>query len=826
MAQIVHQRRLGKLRLTGSWAASRLGIGPQWSGPPATGNQLASGGVFQTASYVTGTNPLTFSIDASSPTSLTTLNQGGVNLNTSTGALSAPGAVTATAYQIRMRATDPSSLFDISPVFTLQVVQVAAFVWNQTSFQAKVDPTITVGPLVGVPIFDFYENQQSFIDIGALVSGNPASIQINRPPDEEFGLDGITFDPVTKRLVQDAGRVGLGACAKFQFSATDGVRDVPEEIIPYEATKPWIGLHSGPQWLGRVDAKPNGASSEGNGIVVVQSMLTNAGQMSFENIGGDWYDINMVKQGTAPWAFFPIPNTTTGVKTADITTLAKAWERGDFPNLGVILIGAPGALSNLARSTVNPITLTITWTDGSAQTVLNVAADCELNNTFYEVQTYGTGPNPNRIQVSAGANGPRGFLFFDFTGLPRSKRIATATLSATVSVIFTTGNLNIFAVRWQAQDVLNPPDSGLAINYPNDVGIENDPAVIQVVRWQTNGGNAYGNTARDLILNDIRYKGFRQGPSTVDYGTAVDARIAIVTTTDPIEPSYAPPSAGLNALRLALGPSYGGGAAGIFFHWCPFAIFLDLTNPLAQNNDGDLQELYVSYLSRFSSRWEVEPIGGHATGIQSVYNRPLQGIDSRTGRAFGSPLNISNSGGVGASQIYQTNSCALEDLEGSSRTYSSTGPPPPPPIMPATTPMCAPPYNYRNMNLYAYSPVQPGSGSSLTVTQQGLYWDKHAYGAMRKEKWYQIELHFKANTFTGTTPNLDGIHESWVNGRLAHRRTNWATVRAPGEGIVSVGLEIFGPSIQGGGGASYGDVVHHISNMIFSKQRIGLRYFS
>lgn len=116
--------------------------------------------------------------DAGDSLSFTALSNlpAGISLNQSTGVLSIGSSVPAQAYSVSFRATDLTARIADSGSRTLSVIASSGFVWNQSSFNALIDPTITSGPLAGLPIFTFFENTPSSIDIGALISGDRKSV--------------------------------------------------------------------------------------------------------------------------------------------------------------------------------------------------------------------------------------------------------------------------------------------------------------------------------------------------------------------------------------------------------------------------------------------------------------------------------------------------------------------------------------------------------------------------------------------------------------------------------------------------------------------------
>jgi len=128
-----------------------------------------------------------------------------------------------------------------------------------------------------------------------------------------------------------------------------------------------------------------------------------------------------------------------------------------------------------------------------------------------------------------------------------------------------------------------------------------------------------------------------------------------------------------------------------------------------------------------------------------------------------------------------------------------------------------------------YQPTVPDNGNPLadTVpigsyvyhaeqpTQWGdnVLWQEGYLGYLAKDRWYSIEQHLVLNT-----PGVnDGILETWVDGRLAYRQTDWRWRDVDSLKIEQIWLDIY----HGGTDVPDQDISLYIDNVVIASSYIG-----
>ena len=128
-----------------------------------------------------------------------------------------------------------------------------------------------------------------------------------------------------------------------------------------------------------------------------------------------------------------------------------------------------------------------------------------------------------------------------------------------------------------------------------------------------------------------------------------------------------------------------------------------------------------------------------------------------------------------------------------------------------------------------YQPTVPAGGNPLadTVpvgsyvyhaeqpTQWGdnVLWQDGYLGYLEKDRWYSIEQHLVLNT-----PGVnDGILESWIDGRLAYRQTDWRWRDVDSLKIEQIWLDFY----HGGTAVPDQDISLYIDNVVIASDYIG-----
>jgi len=128
-----------------------------------------------------------------------------------------------------------------------------------------------------------------------------------------------------------------------------------------------------------------------------------------------------------------------------------------------------------------------------------------------------------------------------------------------------------------------------------------------------------------------------------------------------------------------------------------------------------------------------------------------------------------------------------------------------------------------------YQPTVPGGDNPLagTVpigsyvyhadqpTQWGdnVLWQDGYLGFLEKDRWYSVEQHLVLNT-----PGLnDGVLETWVDGRLAHRQTDWRWRDIDSLKIEQIWMNVY----HGGTDVPDQDISLYIDNIVIASSYIG-----
>ncbi|MGA9597395.1 MAG: DNRLRE domain-containing protein [Acidimicrobiia bacterium] len=187
----------------------------------------------------------------------------------------------------------------------------------------------------------------------------------------------------------------------------------------------------------------------------------------------------------------------------------------------------------------------------------------------------------------------------------------------------------------------------------------------------------------------------------------------------------------------------------------------------ADQTGSEPEEIYFRYYLRIDQSWDPT-YGGKFPGISGTY-----GIAGWGGRQS------DGTNGWSARGLYQPT------VTGSGNPLDDTVP----------------------VGSYVYHAEQP--------TQYGdnVLWQDGYLGYLEKDRWYSIEQHLVLNT-----PGVnDGILETWIDGRLAYRQTNWRWRDVDSLKIEQIWLDFY----HGGTDVPDHDISLYIDNVVIARSYIG-----
>lgn len=219
--------------------------------------------------------------------------------------------------------------------------------------------------------------------------------------------------------------------------------------------------------------------------------------IQWENIGGDWFDANGVLQGKTPFAIALVADKGAQVEYAvdfDVTTLVQAWVRGDFPNWGFRLqsFDAGIILWRSKYATTNHPILTIDGVD------YPIGRNIGLSMSSFNSQA-------GAVKFQTNGTTESGMLWFDLAGVKSATR---ATLRVWTLDQYGNSTVNVFRVSNPAyRKPLPLVEYGVAARYPSDVGVEYDPAVAFVQKFDADYNKRWmystGTTPQTLITDSL-----------------------------------------------------------------------------------------------------------------------------------------------------------------------------------------------------------------------------------------------------------------------------------------------------------------------------------
>lgn len=205
------------------------------------------------------------------------------------------------------------------------------------------------------------------------------------------------------------------------------------------------------------------------------------GLLAWDNLLGDWRDIDDVLQGSNPYATtLIVDDDQPGEIQWDVTSLVGAWVDRSQRNQGMLLRITSGGPSYRFRSREYPVPgerpkLEIVTSTNTF--VLSPEAD-----TYVAASTFQGFGDSEELRVSPSQNM---LLRFDLTGIDPGADVTQATLSLWDHAEFGTGEVGVFRCR-QGHDVPpSPPIPGLAAQFPGDVGIAGHPDVLLFSDFET-----------------------------------------------------------------------------------------------------------------------------------------------------------------------------------------------------------------------------------------------------------------------------------------------------------------------------------------------------
>lgn len=202
-----------------------------------------------------------------------------------------------------------------------------------------------------------------------------------------------------------------------------------------------------------------------------------AALLKWQHYMGDWRDAENVPQGNTAYATATLADNETLNRTEwNVTRLVQEWNEGRFQNQGIFLRGLHGRGTYHFRSREykdpgqHP-QLLIATQDGMV-TLAPVA------DTYLEPSTYRSLGDSETLKVAMNSN--NALLRFDLSNIAKGTKVTSATLRLYTYAQYGGGSMVAGVFRCcQGHDV---PDSvpilGLALQYPEDEGIVDNPYVL------------------------------------------------------------------------------------------------------------------------------------------------------------------------------------------------------------------------------------------------------------------------------------------------------------------------------------------------------------
>jgi len=222
-----------------------------------------------------------------------------------------------------------------------------------------------------------------------------------------------------------------------------------------------------------------------------------AALLAWENLLGDWRDVDGVSQGPLPYASVEmVDDDTPEYIEWEIPVLVQEWVDGTHPNQGLVLRLVTGGSSYNFRSREHPVPaerpeLEIVTASGS-QTFSPQADTYVASSTF---QNFG---DAEELRIAPSRNS---LLRFDLATIAPSTSILSATLRIFVFAEFGSSEVGVFRSAQGQNEPATPPISGIAAEYLLDEGIGAHPSVVLFSDFETaswGDGWTYGQTESTL----------------------------------------------------------------------------------------------------------------------------------------------------------------------------------------------------------------------------------------------------------------------------------------------------------------------------------------
>lgn len=205
-----------------------------------------------------------------------------------------------------------------------------------------------------------------------------------------------------------------------------------------------------------------------------------AARIPWKTRGGDWIDNKGVPDGTAPYAERIIAHETRAVPVQwNVTQLVRHWLEQPSSNQGLLLQAIPASRSGVvnfySRESPEPSfrpRLWITFSSGEEKNIMpsaDTSLHCSTNKSLGTMEWLRIG------------GGYRALLYFDTRQISAAASLQRAVLELTKQAEGQTGAVTagVYELDAPTIDRKAPTRPGLADRYPNDQGIEQDPAVVK-----------------------------------------------------------------------------------------------------------------------------------------------------------------------------------------------------------------------------------------------------------------------------------------------------------------------------------------------------------
>ena len=234
-----------------------------------------------------------------------------------------------------------------------------------------------------------------------------------------------------------------------------------------------------------------------------------AARLGWQHKRGDWKDAKGVEQGQAPFSETPVQDTDKSrMVSLDVTNLVQGWINDAFPNDGMLMRPVPGKAGGLivfhsreAEELKLRPTLMLTFVDGrndylfpSADTYL----DCSTVRALGTEKVLKAGPDNNLA------------MRFELPPQVKGRRLALATLQmVATSTQYGDSVLGVYRLDPPGSEKPGKPEAGLAAAYPNDQGIDKDPAVVMATgfekwNWQSDWSHIGKSRTYEVVSRDER----------------------------------------------------------------------------------------------------------------------------------------------------------------------------------------------------------------------------------------------------------------------------------------------------------------------------------